>query len=452
MTRPQQVIRFVARCPSTATTYSYIYAMNKVYLIDGCRTPFLRAGTDFMDLMSYQLGQQAIKGLLLKTGVDPQQLDRVVMGCVVHNNKTPNVAREAAVQAGVPQKVPCQTVSQACISANLAIATAFDLIALGRADLIVAGGLDSTSDTPIGFKKTMRKKLFNAQKLKTFGDKMRFFLSLRPSDFAPEKPAIAEFLTNRTMGVDCEILAARFGATREEQDELAARSHQNAAKAWADGHLGKEVCTVELPPKFKPVSKDNGFRGDSTAEKLSKLKPAFDKKHGTITAGNASWLTDGAAATLLASESKAKALGLVPKAEIVDYAITAGDLNEELLLGPSYAIAKVLKQTGLSMDDMDVIELHEAFAGQVVANIKALASAEFSKKYLGLEKPIAINPAKLNLWGGSLAIGHPFGATGARLLTTAANRLMAEKGKYALIAACAAGAHGHAMIIKRIEN
>jgi acetyl-CoA acetyltransferase family protein len=420
-----------------------------VVLVDGCRTPFLRAGTDFQDLMAWQLGQYAIKGLLLKTGVDPGQLDRVIMGCVVHNVKTPNPAREAALQAGVPSSVPCQTVSQACISANLAIATAFDLLALGRAGAIVAGGLDSTSDTPIGYRKAMRKKLFNAQKIKGLGDQLRFLASLRFRDFLPERPAIAEFTTGRTMGQDCESLAARFGIERAEQDALAARSHQRAAQAWADGWLEKEVCRVELPPKFRAIDRDNGVRGDTTPEKLSRLRPAFDKHLGSITAGNASWLTDGAAAVLLMTEEKALSAGLRPKARIVDYAITGADLRDELLLGPAYAVAKLLRQTGIPIEQIGVLEFHEAFAGQVLANLAALADEQFSRRQLGLPGPVHISPERINGWGGSLAIGHPFGATGARLVTTAANRLHAENARYALVAACAAGAHGHAMLLER---
>ena len=422
--------------------------MSKVVLIDGCRTPFLKSGTNYQDLMSYQLGAFAIAGVLKRTGIDANQLDRVIMGCVIHNVKTPNVAREAALTAGVPYTVPCQTVSQACISANLAIATAFDLISAGRAEAIIAGGTDSASDTPIGFKKSMRKKLFNAQKLKGFMDNLRFVFSLRPSDFAPEKPAIAEFMTGKTMGQDCEILAARFGATREEQDAIASRSHALAEEAWKAGHLAKEVCAVELAPKFARIERDNGIR-PASVEVLAKLRPAFDKAHGTITAANASFLTDGAAATLIMSAEKAKSLGLTPKAEIVDYIITGSDLNGELLLGPAYAIAKLLKKNNLTLADIDVVELHEAFAGQVQANINALASDDFAKN-VGYDKAVGrIEQQKMNAWGGSLSIGHPFGATGARLVTTAANRLHVEGGTYALIAACAAGAHGHAMLIKK---
>ena len=423
----------------------------RVVLIDGARTPFLKAGTDYFDLMSYQLGAFAIKGVLDKTGIKPEQIDQVVMGTVIHNVKTPNVAREAALTAGLGMTTPCHTVSQACISANQAISQAANLIRLGEADVIIAGGTECTSDTPIGFKKHMRQKLFNAQKLRSTSDYLKFALTLRPSDFAPEKPAVAEFLTNKLMGEDCETLAAKFGITREAQDALSLRSHTNAQKAQDAGLLAKEIVAVELPPKFKPIDKDNGIRV-APIEKLAALKPAFVKPHGTLTAANSSFLTDGAAAVLIMSEEKAKELGFTPKAYINDYVFTGHDIREELLLGPAYAIAKILKRNNLELSDMDVIEFHEAFAGQILANIAALASDDFAKKHLGRDKAVGqMNMDKMNLWGGSLSIGHPFGATGARIMTTTANRLIAENGRYGLLAACAAGAHGHATILERYD-
>ena len=401
--------------------------MKKVVFIDGVRTPFLKSGTDYMDLMSYQLGQFAIKGLLDKTGIDVNEIDRVIYGNVISNVRTENVAREAAVTAGIPVKAPANTVKQACISANQAMCNAVDSIQLGRADVIISGGTECTSDTPIGYTKEMRKKLFAAQKLSSPLEYAKFATTLRPGDFLPDRPSVSEFITGRTMGQDCEILAQKFGVTREEQDVFATASHQNAAKAQEAGLLN-DIISVQLPPNFTAITKDNGVRGDSTIEKMAKLKPAFDKYVGTITAANASFLTDGATAVLLTSEDKAK----------------------ELLLGPAYSIAAVLKQTGLTIADIDVFEIHEAFAGQVLANLNALKSAEWCKKQLGLDAPIGQIPLnKVNTWGGSLAIGHPFGATGGRLITMAANRLQKEGGKYALLAACAAGAHGHAMIIKK---
>lgn len=425
--------------------------MKKVVLIDGCRTPFLRSGTDYMDLMSYQLGQFAINGLITKTGIDPKIVDQVIMGAVIPNIQTPNVAREAALTAGVPDSTPCHTVSQACISANRAIANGIMEIMSGQADIIIAGGLDHTSDAPIQYPRKMRKKLFNAQKLKTLGDSLKFLTTLRFSDFVPEKPKVAEFTTNRVMGEDCDIMAARFRVSREEQDEFAVRSHKLAHKAHEEGHLPAEMTEVALPPKFEPIKRDNGVRGDTSVDKVKKLRPAFDRKFGTLTAANSSFLTDGAAAVLIMSEEKAKELGFTPKAEVVDFTFTGQSLEDELLLGPTYAVSKLLQKTGMSLDDFDVIEFHEAFAGQILANLNALASDEFAQKHLGREKAVGkINMDKFNLWGGSLSIGHPFGATGARLMTTTANRLHHENGTYGLLAACAAGAHGHAMILKKV--
>lgn len=422
----------------------------RIVVIDGARTPFLRSGTDYMDLLSYQLGQFAIKGLLQKTGIDPKEVGYVVMGTVISNVKTGNVARESAITAGIPYTAPCHTVTMACISANQAIVSAMHILQNGDADVVIAGGTDSVSDAPIMFNKVMRKKLFKAQKLKGLGDTLKFASTIRPGDFVPDAPAVAEFLTNRTMGLDCDILAGRYGVTRAEQDEFAVRSHQLAAKADAEGLLANEITPVEAAPSFKAIKKDNGFRGDTTLEKIAKLKPAFVKDGGTITAANASFLTDGAACVLLMTEDKAKQLGLTPKAYLHSYSFSGCDLNEELLLGPTYAISKLLQKTNMNLSDIDVFEFHEAFAGQILANLKCLASDDFAKQKLGRDKAVGVVPMdKFNLWGGSLSLGHPFGATGARLVTTAANRLAKENGKYALLAACAAGAHGHAMILER---
>jgi acetyl-CoA acyltransferase len=429
--------------------------MNKknIVFIDGCRTPFLKSGTDYLNLMSYELGQFAIKGLLQKTDLNPKEVDQVIMGTVISNVQTSNVAREAALSAGIPNTTHCQTVTQACISANRAICNGVNEILVGNADVIIAGGVENTSDTPIGFPKKMRNKLFGAQKLRGFGGTLKFIFSLRFSDFIPVRPAVAEYTTGRTMGQDCDIMAARFNVSREEQDDFAYRSHQLAGKAQEAGYLKDEMCEVALIPKFKAITSDNGIRPSAKRTKLAKLRAAFDKKHGTLTAANSSFLTDGGAASLIMSEAKAVELSLKPKSSIIAYTFTGQDLEDELLLGPAYAIAKVLEKANLTLDQMDVIELHEAFAGQVLANVKCLASDEFAKNKLGRTKAVGeLDPSKLNKWGGSLSIGHPFGATGSRLLTTASNRLIKEGGTYALIAACAAGAHGHAMIIKKYNT
>ena len=424
----------------------------KIVLIDGCRTPFLRSETEFLNTMTYELGQLAIKGLISKTGIDPKIVDSVVMGCVIHTLKTSNLAREAALTAGISNKTPCHTVTQACISANRAIVAAIGELATGQAEVVIAGGADSASETPIGYKKHMRTKLMKGKKIRSTGDMIKFALGFKLKDFLPEIPDISEFTTKRTMGQDCDIMVAKYKVGRKEQDEFAKRSHDLAEEAWKNGFHEKEVIPVEIEPDFKMIKRDNGIRSGTPIEKLAKLKPAFDRKHGTLTAANSSFLTDGSAVCLLMTESKAKELGLTPKAEIVDYCFTGQRLEDELLLGPAYAMSKVLDKAGLNLDDIDVFEIHEAFAGQVLTNIKCLANENFCKTELNKEKPVGqIDMNKVNNWGGSLSIGHPFGATGARLLTTSANRLIEENGKYAMLSACAAGAHGHAMIIKKYE-
>lgn len=422
-----------------------------IVFVEGARIPFLRSGTAYDDLSTYELGHLAIKGILTRTGINPSDIDEVIMGNVVANVKTHNVARESALLAGIPESVPCYTVSQACISANRAIADAVGNILSGQAEVIIAGGVESASDAPIGYKKRMRKKLIKAQKIKSPLQGLKFLFSLRPTDFLPDPPSISEFFTKRSMGDDGEIIASKYGVTREETDAFAARSHQLAAKANKEGAF-KDIVEVSLPPKFIPIKEDNGVRGDTTVEAIAKLKPVFDKKHGTFTAANSSFLTDGAAATLIMTEEKAIELQLQPKSRIIDFVFTGQSLDDELLLGPAYAIPKVLEKTGLTIDEIDFFELHEAFSGQVLAVLKALESEEFSKHKLGLKESIGSIPMeKINTEGGSLSIGHPFGATGARLLTMASNKLIKENGKYALIAACAAGAHGHAMIIEKYE-
>lgn len=426
--------------------------LRKVVLIDGGRTPFLRSSTDYKNLMSYDLARMAIKSLLTKTNVDREKVDWVIMGTVVSNFTTSNVARDAALAAGIPETVPASTVSLACISSNKAITDAIDLIQCGHADIVVAGGVENLSDIPIRYRKRFRQKLIESQRYRKPLDYLKFLKGLKFSDLLPEIPSIAEFSTQRTMGQDCDRMAARIGVTREEQDEFAAYSHLSAAKAAEDGHLGAEIFPVAVPPKFGVIQKDNGVRGDTTIEKLASLKPAFIKPYGTLTAGNSSYLTDGASAVLIMAEDVAKSLGYTPKARFKSYAYSAQDPGEELLLGPAYATPKALDRSGLSLKDIDVFEFHEAFAAQVVANLKCLDSETFAKDKLGRSQKVGEVPRnKLNNWGGSLSIGHPFGATGARLVNTAANRLIKENGELALIASCAAGAVGNAMVLERVK-
>lgn len=427
-----------------------VSSSKNVVLVDGCRIPFLRSGTDYNHLMAYDLGRLAIQSLLSRNDLDPASIDRVIMGTVIQEVKTSNVGRESALGAGIPNTVPAFTVSMACISSNQAITSGVDLIKSGQAKIILAAGTETMSDIPVRFRKKFRQNVLAARKYKSPLEFVKFFKGLGFSDFLPELPAIAEFSTGETMGKSADRMAARFGVSRQDQDEFAMRSHHQAAKATDEGWLKEEVVPASFPPKFEVVEHDNGFRADTSLDKLQKLRPAFIKPHGTVTAGNSSFLTDGASACLIMEEETALKLGFKPKAYLREYNYVSQDPGDELLLGPAYATPKVLDKMGLSLSDIDVFEVHEAFAGQVLAVLNALDSDEFAKKSLGRDKKVGRIPfEKMNLWGGSLSLGHPFGATGIRLVTTAANRLIQEDGKYALVTACAAGGQGHALVLEK---
>lgn len=424
----------------------------QVVLVDGVRTPFRRAGTDYLDLISYDLARTVLAALPGRSGLDPRDISQVVMGSVVQNPATSNVARDAALAAGYPQDVPAHTVTLACISANRAIADAALGLRNGDGDFAVAGGVEVLSDVPPVFGKKMRARLFEARKSKGVSQFLGHLRGLKLKELLPAAPAIAEFTTGESMGYSADRLAARFDVSRLEQDSYALRAHTLAAAAHEAGHLAAEVTPVSLPPDFTLLDKDNTFRTDTSLEALQKLKPSFVKPFGTVTAGNASPLTDGAAAVLLARKEVARAHGLPLKATVRDWVFTAQDPGDELLLGPAFAVPKLLQRHGIRWADLDVIEIHEAFAGQVLAVLKALSSDSFGRERLGLSGRFA-DPGleRINLWGGSISLGHPFGATGARLLTTAANRLAAEDGQLALVTACAAGGQAVAMLLERVE-
>jgi len=409
------------------------------------------AGTQYKNLMPHDLQREAIVGLLSRTGLPKDAVDYVICGTVIQEAKTANIAREAALGAGISNKTPCHTVTQACISSNQAIATGFNMIKAGQAEVVIAGGVDFMSDVPIKFNRKMRSLMLTLNKTKSTGGKLGLLGKLLGSPgkyLAPELPAIAEFSTNEVMGHSADRLAAAFGISRKAQDEYAQRSHMFAKQATEEGKLADRL-DFKVPGVAETVTADNGIR-ITPMEKMAKLRAAFIKPHGTITAANASFLTDGGSATLIMSESKAKEMGLKPKAIIKSYVFVSQDPKDQLLLGPAYATPQVCEKAGLSVKDIDVFEFHEAFAGQILANLAALDSDYFTQKYLGISEKVGQLPMeKFNLWGGSLSIGHPFGATGNRLAITAANRLKAEDGKYALLAACAAGGIGHGMILER---
>ncbi len=425
----------------------------EVVFIDGGRTPFLRSQTEFKSFSAFDLGRVAISGLVNSTKLDGRHVGHVYFGNVIQDINTSNIAREVTLAGGLPGTVPATTVSMACISSNVALTMAADAIANGTIDCAIAGGVDAMSDIPIRFRKPFRQKLLEIQKYRKPTDWLKFFKGLRPSHLLPEVPSISEFSTGETMGQSCDKMAAKYNIEREEQDAYALRSHQRAHEATEQGFLENEIYPVPINKGSSVIKSDNGIRGDSTLEKLSSLSPAFIRPHGTVTAGNASFLTDGASAGLVMEKNRALELGYQPKAVIKNYVYVARQPGDELLLGPAFAVPKVLDLMNLELSDIDVFEFHEAFAGQMLTVLKALDSSDFAKNRLQRTEKIGKIPdEKLNRWGGSLSVGHPFAATGMRLVTTAANRLIRENGRYALIAACAAGGQGHAMIIERYQE
>jgi acetyl-CoA acetyltransferase family protein len=423
----------------------------RVVVIDGCRTPFCRSGTEFTDVRSYDLGRMAVSGLIHRTGIPPEAIDLLVMGTVIQDPATSNLGREVVLGSQLPDSCPATTCSVACVSSLQSFLDCARAIQTGDAEVAIAAGAETLSDAPIRYRRSVRKRLIAAQKARGPGDYLKLLRGLGPMDLLPEPVALAEFSTGEVMGENCERLAKRFGITREEQDDYAMTSHHRAAAATADGRLARQIVPAYPPPRYRGVGTDNGVRGDTSMEKLAKLKPAFDRKFGTVTAGNSSYLTDGGSSVLLASEAAAERLGLAPLAVLRSSAIAALDPLEELLLGPAMTVPMALDRAGLELGEVDVIELHEAFAAQVLAVLKVLDDEEFCRERLGRDTAVgAIDRDRLNAWGGSASLGHPFGATGARLITNCCHRLEAEEARYGLVAACAAGAIGIGLVFERL--
>ena len=427
-----------------------ISGKRRVAIIAGVRTPFAKAGTELRRFSAIDLGKIAVSELVHRSSVDPKTIDLLVFGTVVPNVLAPNIAREVALMPLFPKNVQSWSVSRACASSNQAITDAADQIMLGQADIAIAGGAESLSNVPILHSRGFSDALVAASKAKSTGQRLGALSKIRPRDFIPVTPAIAEPSTGESMGQSAEKMAKLNGISRAAQDELALASHLNAAAGTKDGRLTAEIAPVYIPPRYdRTLTSDNGVRGDSSLDQLSRLKPVFDRKYGTVTAGNASPLTDGGAAVLLMSEDRAKALGFKPIAYIRSYAYAAIDPGEQLLQAPVFAAPLALKRAGLTLKDIDLVEMHEAFAAQVLSNLQGFESQYWADRG-GFPNPVGtVDRTRLNVMGGSLAIGHPFGATGARITTTLVNELARRDGQFGLMTVCAAGGMGFAMVVER---
>ena len=412
----------------------------RVAVIAGCRTPFCRSGTVLKDARAVDLARFVARELLERTNLDGADVNAVIFGQVVASALVPNVAREVSLLPQFPKEIPAYSLNRACASSGQAVANAYDEIMLGDADVVLAGGVESLSDIPILASRRLADILVEASKAKSLGSRLRTLSRIRPRDLIPVSPAIAEPSTGESMGQSAEKMAKENHISRAAQDRWALRSHELAARGTDDGRI-----TTEIVPWFGPggagdgvLTQDNGIRRDTSLEQMAKLKPVFDRRYGSVTAANSSPLTDGASAVLVMSDSAARALGYTPLAYVRSYAVAAVDPGWQLLQAPIFAVPKALERAGIQWKELGVIEVHEAFAAQVLSNLQGWGA-------LGWE----INEDIINVMGGSIAIGHPFGATGTRLVTTLANEMARGDVQFGLLSICAQGGMGLAMVLER---
>ncbi|MGM0524946.1 MAG: acetyl-CoA C-acyltransferase FadI [Pseudomonadota bacterium] len=422
---------------------------DRIAIVAGLRTPFARQATDFHGVPALDLGKMVVQELINRTGIEPGVVQQLVFGQVVQMPEAPNIAREIVLGTQLPVDVDAYSVTRACATSFQTTVNVLESMMAGNIDVGIAGGADSSSVLPIGVSKRLARALVDLNKAKSLGQRLSILRRLGFKDLLPVPPAVAEYSTGLSMGETAEQMAKSHNISREDQDQLTAQSHQKAQQAWDAGWLDDEVMTAYPEPYKKHIDRDNNIRGDSSIEKLSKLKPVFDRKHGSVTAANSTPLTDGASAVMLMTESRAKELGYKPLGFIRSYAFTATGVEKDMLMGPSYATPLALERAGMKLADLDLIDMHEAFAAQTLTNMKMFGSKEFAKQHLNRDQAIGdIDPDKFNVLGGSIAYGHPFAATGARMITQMLHELRRRGGGTALTTACAAGGLGAAMILE----
>ncbi len=427
--------------------------MKKVVIVDGVRTAYIKAGTLFNKLTAVDLGKTALRELLARTNLDAKLLNEVIVGNIGNPPEATNVARIIALEAGVPKNVPSFTVQRNCASGMQSIVDAYLRIISGQAEIIAAGGVESMSKVPLLYSEKATDKFAVLMKSRTMGSRIGAMMRFRPGDFNPVIGlllGLTDGYCGLNMGDTAEVLAKEYGVSRKEQDTFALMSHQRAAKATDGGILKQEIAPVYLPPDYKMVAdEDNGIRKNQNMEALEKLRPAFDRKFGTVTPGNSSQITDGAAFVLVMSEEKAKKMGYKVLGTIRGFGFAGLD-PERMGLGPVFSTPLALKQAGLTMKDIELIEINEAFAAQVIANEKCFASKKFAAEVLDLPKALGeIDRDILNVNGGAIALGHPVGSSGTRLVLTLLKEMKRRDLQFGLATLCIGGGQGGAMIVER---
>ncbi|MDD4863100.1 MAG: acetyl-CoA C-acyltransferase FadI [Alishewanella agri] len=421
----------------------------RIAIVSGLRTPFAKQATEFHGVSALDLGKLVVNELLIRAELDPALVEQVVYGQVVQMPEAPNIAREIVLGTGMQVHTDAFSVTRACATSFQSVVSVAESMLAGVTQIAIAGGADSSSVLPIGVSKKLARALVDVNKAKTLGQKLAIFRRLGLKDLLPVPPAVAEYSTGLSMGDTAEQMAKSHGISRAAQDELAHRSHTLAAAAWQAGKLADEVMTAYVEPYSRYLKIDNNIRMESKLDSYAKLKPVFDRVHGSVTAANSTPLTDGASAVLMMTEGRAKAMGYTPLGYLRSYAFSAIGVHEDMLMGPSYATPIALDRAGMKLSDLTLIEMHEAFAAQALANMKMFGSRKFAEEKLGRSEAIGeIDMDKFNVNGGSLAYGHPFAATGTRLIVQTLNELKRRGGGIGLTTACAAGGLGAAMIVE----
>ena len=421
----------------------------RIAITHGLRTPFARQATALQAIPAIELGRMVVSELLVRSDIPPEVIEQLVFGQVIQMPEAPNIAREIVLGTSLSVRTDAYSVSRACATSFQAVANVAESLLAGTIQAGIAGGADSASVLPIGVSKKLGRVLVDLSKARSLPQKIRLLGQLRPHDLLPVPPAVAEYSTGLRMGDTAEQMAKSYAITREQQDALAHRSHQRAAHAWQEGWLTQEVMTAYVPPWRSPLQQDNNVRLHSDLKDYARLRPAFDRKHGTVTAATSTPLTDGAAAVVLMTEDRARSLGIEPLGYLRSYAFTAIGVQEDMLLGPAWASPLALDRAGVALRDLTLIDMHEAFAAQTLANLKMFADERFARDVLNRPQALGeVDEEKFNVLGGSIAYGHPFAATGARMITQTLHELRRRGGGLGLVTACAAGGLGAAMVLE----